>query len=96
MNSLGAGVPQPVSAAGLAGAQARVEGHGWDLEWVFRRLVSTPRWLGQAADRKGRTLTVAHHSIWCSRVAWTILEMERTELRAGTALWALLHDGHEA
>ena len=68
----------------------------WDLEWVFERLSETPRWLGQATDRQGRTLTVAHHSLWCSKAAWRLLRTEGRQLRAGTALWALLHDCHEA
>lgn len=68
----------------------------WDLPWVFRTLSRTPRWLGQAADRAGRRLTVAHHSLWCSRCAWSLLESDDPAMRAGTALWALLHDGHEA
>ena len=75
---------------------AAITEEDWDLPWVFRKLSRTPRWLGQATDRTGRQLTVAHHSLWCSRTAWSLLESDEPALRAGTALWALLHDGHEA
>ena len=86
----GAGMPSPrtVGPDGFSG--------DWDLERVFRELSETPRWLGQATDRGGRTLTVAHHSLWCSRAAWRLLRDRNRGLRAGTALWALLHDCHEA
>ena len=54
----------------------------WDLEWVFRRLSETPRWLEQATDRRGRTLTVAHHSLWCSKAAWRLLSDRPVKRRA--------------
>ena len=52
-----------------AGGAAGIPTGDWDLDWVFGRLSETPRWLGQATDRAGRTLTVAHHSVWCSKAA---------------------------
>ena len=97
-DGLDMGCPDEVGTrlAAVSGRFATLAVQGWDLPWVFRTLAGTRRWLGQAADRTGCRLTVAHHSLWCARTAWRLLSDGDPVLRAGTALWALLHDGHEA
>ena len=68
----------------------------WSLARMFRGLAAERRWQGRATDIAGRRLSVAHHSLWCAVVAWMLCEDRPREMRAGSALWALLHDGHEA
>ena len=46
--------------APLPAGPGGVRDRKWDLEWVFRELLHTPRWLGQATDRSGRTLVGAN------------------------------------
>ena len=94
----GWGPPRSTSsdtAQRLRQAQAPAAADRWSLGGMFTGLAGERRWQGKATDGAGRRLSVGHHLLWCASAAWILTEDRPLELQAGTAMWALLHDGHE-